>query len=249
MMEAPPRVTGVRGDLSPAIDGVVAKAMSKSRSDRYATCAEMMGAAKEALRGAPGHAVPPPPMPTVTRPDAPPLSPMPQMPVPAQVVTPPPGPVQDEPSSPVPQFPPPQLIPSPPPQPSPSPPPHSLNFPPPQGSPVAPQPSVPGRTTPQPPPLAYPPPGYGEQVPEPVAKRTKTAFTCGVVGVCLGIFFVGLPIAIIAIVQGLKARTELDELRTAPVLRAKAQRAVTLGWIGIGLTVFSVIAQIVQAVK
>jgi hypothetical protein len=112
---------------------------------------------------------------------------------------------------------------------------------------------TPSQLTPAPPPSGAPPQAYpppvGEQAPPELVKRTKNAFTLGVLGTSLGIFFVGLPLAIIAIVQGQKVRGELDQLRTAPMLRAKAQRAVTLGWIGIGLTVFSAIAQIVQAAK
>jgi serine/threonine protein kinase len=47
--EPPPAVTASRPDLSPAIDAVVARAMSKSPDDRYATCGEMTQAAAAAL--------------------------------------------------------------------------------------------------------------------------------------------------------------------------------------------------------
>src|SRR5262249_26211873 len=161
MMETPPRVTDSRGDLSPAIDGVVAKAMAKSRSDRYGTCSDMMRAATDALRGAPGHAVPPPPMPGTP----PPLSPMPQVPLAPQRVTPSPG---AAPAPPPPAFPPP---------PTPSPRPDQL-------PPPSPHPQ------PAPPPYGPPTP---EVVPVPLAKRAKNVFVLGVLGVSLGIFFVGLP--------------------------------------------------------
>jgi hypothetical protein len=226
MTEPPPRVSDARRDLAPSIDGVIARAMAKSKTDRYSTCAEMMSAAADALRGTPGHAVPPPPMPNVGSP----LSPMPQASLPPPPVTPSPTPTP---------LPPNPLSPTPSP-----------------GGPVVPQPSYPPPAgSPQYPPPQYgpivsPPGPYGpETAPEPVAKRARTAHVCGVVGVCLGIFFIGLPLAIIALVQGKSARAELDRLGTAPTLRAKANRAITLGWVGIGLTAFSLVAQIINAAK
>jgi serine/threonine-protein kinase len=47
--EEPPAVTERRGDLAPAIDGVVRKAMAKDPDDRYATCGELATAAEAAL--------------------------------------------------------------------------------------------------------------------------------------------------------------------------------------------------------
>jgi hypothetical protein len=53
--EPPPKVTGKRGDLSPAVDDVIAKAMAKSPDERYASCTEMMAGARVALTvGGPG---------------------------------------------------------------------------------------------------------------------------------------------------------------------------------------------------
>jgi hypothetical protein len=51
--EPPPRVTDLRPDLPPALDPVVARAMAKSKHDRYGTCAELVGALRDALAGAP----------------------------------------------------------------------------------------------------------------------------------------------------------------------------------------------------
>lgn len=50
--EPPPPVTSARPDLPPAIDGVIAKAMSKAKSDRFESCGEVMRAIRSAL-GAP----------------------------------------------------------------------------------------------------------------------------------------------------------------------------------------------------
>jgi len=208
MMEPPPRVTDSRSDLSPGIDLVVAKAMSKSKADRFSTCAEMMGSAAQALRGVPGHAIAPPPMPT----GPPALSPMPQVPPPPQPVTPSPTPLPPNPLSPSPH-------------------------------PYSPQP----QPLPQPP--QYTTPGLfpGESAPEPIVKKAKSTFVLGVLGVSLGIFFIGLPCSIIALVQGRPVLAELDRLRTAPRLRSKVNKGIVCAWVGIGLTILSAIAQIVQA--
>jgi streptogramin lyase len=47
--EEPPSVTERRGELAPAIDAVVRKAMAKDPNDRYATCGELSTAAEAAL--------------------------------------------------------------------------------------------------------------------------------------------------------------------------------------------------------
>jgi hypothetical protein len=47
--EAPPRVSAHRPDLPPELDGVIAHAMAKQPSDRYATCGELMRAAAAAM--------------------------------------------------------------------------------------------------------------------------------------------------------------------------------------------------------
>ena len=51
LLEPPPQVTHKRPDLSPEIDGVVAKAMAKSPDDRYATTPEFATAMRKALTG------------------------------------------------------------------------------------------------------------------------------------------------------------------------------------------------------
>src|SRR5262249_27416061 len=51
LLEPPPQVTHKRSDLPPEIDGVVAKAMAKSPSDRYATAPEFAAAMRKALTG------------------------------------------------------------------------------------------------------------------------------------------------------------------------------------------------------
>jgi hypothetical protein len=51
LLEPPPQVTHKRLDLPPEIDGVVAKAMAKSPSDRYATAPEFAAAMRKALTG------------------------------------------------------------------------------------------------------------------------------------------------------------------------------------------------------
>ncbi|HEX3517285.1 MAG TPA: FHA domain-containing serine/threonine-protein kinase [Trebonia sp.] len=45
----PPRLTSIRGDLPPAVDDVLARAMSKSPDDRYPSCADFADALREAL--------------------------------------------------------------------------------------------------------------------------------------------------------------------------------------------------------
>jgi serine/threonine-protein kinase len=50
--EHPPRLSDHRPDLSPAWDDVFARALAKSRDDRYATCNELVDAARAALTGA-----------------------------------------------------------------------------------------------------------------------------------------------------------------------------------------------------
>jgi len=62
LYDPPPRPSTLRPELPAAIDDVVARGMAKSRDDRYATCSELMAAAREALSitrpaaGAPGGA-------------------------------------------------------------------------------------------------------------------------------------------------------------------------------------------------
>ncbi len=47
--EEPPRLTAVRADLQPAVDEVVAKALSKAPAGRYSTCGRFAAAGREAL--------------------------------------------------------------------------------------------------------------------------------------------------------------------------------------------------------
>ncbi|TMK73042.1 MAG: tetratricopeptide repeat protein [Actinobacteria bacterium] len=53
LIDAPPRVTATRPELSTALDEVVARALAKSADDRFATCGELAQAARAALGGAP----------------------------------------------------------------------------------------------------------------------------------------------------------------------------------------------------
>jgi serine/threonine protein kinase len=45
----PPRLTSIRGDLPPAVDDVLARAMAKSPDERYPSCADFADALREAL--------------------------------------------------------------------------------------------------------------------------------------------------------------------------------------------------------
>jgi tRNA A-37 threonylcarbamoyl transferase component Bud32 len=49
LQDPPPKVTEARPDLDPDIDGVIERAMSKSKDDRYASCADLARAARQAL--------------------------------------------------------------------------------------------------------------------------------------------------------------------------------------------------------
>src|SRR5215210_4900454 len=51
--EPPPRLSDLRPDLSGAFDAVFASALAKSPDDRYATCGELVQAARAALLGKP----------------------------------------------------------------------------------------------------------------------------------------------------------------------------------------------------
>jgi serine/threonine protein kinase/DNA-binding beta-propeller fold protein YncE len=50
LQEPPPSVTALRPDLPVEIDAVAARALAKSPDDRYATCRELVGAARDALK-------------------------------------------------------------------------------------------------------------------------------------------------------------------------------------------------------
>lgn len=47
--DAPPTVTGLRQDLPPGIDAVIAKALAKKPGDRFSSCRELVAAAREEL--------------------------------------------------------------------------------------------------------------------------------------------------------------------------------------------------------
>jgi serine/threonine-protein kinase len=49
--EAPPSVRTVRGDVAPAVDAVIAKAMAKDPNDRFPSCGELAAALKDATSG------------------------------------------------------------------------------------------------------------------------------------------------------------------------------------------------------
>jgi len=60
LSESPPRLTGRRPGLPPAVDGVFAKVLAKSPGERFGSCGEFAGALRWAL-DAPGRPPTPPP--------------------------------------------------------------------------------------------------------------------------------------------------------------------------------------------
>jgi serine/threonine protein kinase len=97
---APPRVTGLRPDLPPAIDQVIARALAKSPEQRFPTCRALLGAAREALVPEGGSrrrraSTQTTPTPTPTAP-----IPTPGTPIPPPAPIPPPG--TPEPHAPIP---------------------------------------------------------------------------------------------------------------------------------------------------
>jgi serine/threonine-protein kinase len=74
LSSAPPSLTGMRPDLPTAVDGVIAKALSKAPGDRYGTCLEFATALRQACgvrtgSTAPGQVVPGPGATRAVRPD------------------------------------------------------------------------------------------------------------------------------------------------------------------------------------
>jgi DNA-binding beta-propeller fold protein YncE/tRNA A-37 threonylcarbamoyl transferase component Bud32 len=74
LSSAPPSLTGMRPDLPTAVDGVIAKALSKAPDDRYGTCLEFATALRQACgirtgSTAPGKVVPGPGATRGVRPD------------------------------------------------------------------------------------------------------------------------------------------------------------------------------------
>jgi Protein kinase domain/Domain of unknown function (DUF4328) len=81
---APPQVTAERPDLPTAIDQVVQRAMAKAKQDRFASCRELVAAARRALTSSPTAR----PVPTQVLPPAPPPpSPAPARPAPLPAVS------------------------------------------------------------------------------------------------------------------------------------------------------------------
>jgi serine/threonine-protein kinase len=79
LRDPPPRPTELRPDLPPSIDAVVGRAMAKRPAERYATCTEMVAAARAALdEPTPSTAPHSPP----TAPYPPPTAPLPAEPTP-----------------------------------------------------------------------------------------------------------------------------------------------------------------------
>jgi serine/threonine-protein kinase len=64
LQDPPPRITDVREDVPPALDLVLAKALAKSKDDRFASCGEFAEAMDGALAN--GHVAPPAPPTEVT---------------------------------------------------------------------------------------------------------------------------------------------------------------------------------------
>ena len=58
VLEPPPRLTGLRPDLPPAIDEVIARALAKQEGERYGSCRELIEAAQMALGSAAAAAAP-----------------------------------------------------------------------------------------------------------------------------------------------------------------------------------------------
>ncbi|HYA53275.1 MAG TPA: serine/threonine-protein kinase, partial [Streptosporangiaceae bacterium] len=74
LSSAPPSLTGMRPDLPTAVDGVIAKALSKAPGDRYGTCLEFATALRQACgvrtgSTGPGKMVPGPGATRAVRPD------------------------------------------------------------------------------------------------------------------------------------------------------------------------------------
>jgi serine/threonine protein kinase len=71
IQDPPPKISAVRGDVPPELDGVIAKAMAKKPGDRYATASEFMDHARAVM----GEPPPPPPPPPAGPPPPPPPPP------------------------------------------------------------------------------------------------------------------------------------------------------------------------------
>src|SRR3954470_16376290 len=79
IQDPPPKITAVRGDVPPALDDVIAKAMAKKPDDRYGTATEFMDHARAVI----GEPPPPPPPPAGPPPPPPPDRPAAPEPFPA----------------------------------------------------------------------------------------------------------------------------------------------------------------------
>jgi serine/threonine-protein kinase len=51
LIETPPKVSAVRPDLPKALDNVIARALAKSKEERFDTCEDLIGAARKAVLG------------------------------------------------------------------------------------------------------------------------------------------------------------------------------------------------------
>jgi hypothetical protein len=99
----------------------------------------------------------------------------------------------------------------------------------------------------QPPPPPSPPPAPGP-VGQPYSPQGATSglaiasLVCGIAG-----FFCVIP-AVVAVVLGYRARTQIDESAGQQSGRGMAMAGIILGWIVIGLTVLWLLVVIIAAV-
>ena len=84
MSDPPPKLSAVRPDLPSGLDDVLAKAMAKSKEDRYQTCGEFVGAVRAVLDGTGSRTA------DAATPDAPEAPPAARPAVPATPAMPPP---------------------------------------------------------------------------------------------------------------------------------------------------------------
>jgi serine/threonine protein kinase len=94
LTQPPPRASQQRPGLPTALDDVLVRAMAKSREERFATCRELVAAARAALSAGtvPPPPPPPPPPPVTAVPPGPPPPAAPSSPTPQPAWSPPPPP-------------------------------------------------------------------------------------------------------------------------------------------------------------
>jgi serine/threonine-protein kinase len=83
IQDPPPTITSMRGDVPPALDDVIAKAMAKKPGDRFDTCSEFTDAARAVVGEPPPAPVAPPPPASFGAPPPPPGQPFGAPPPPA----------------------------------------------------------------------------------------------------------------------------------------------------------------------